>query len=221
MYFIFFPIVFVLCVFILYILSRQDFVLLRQNISLAQIFDSAILGLISALVTGRVFHIINNFNFELLHIIKFFHLLKFPGISTLGFFLGGGIALALLFRKKKGLSRIYDIFTIAFFPAYSFSVITKHYPPAFFLLPFILLFLSIIIFVFFIRSHNRYILRDGSIGIIFILILCFENFFLQSITSGRVNLFLDYSFYQLLSVPIALISLILLFLNQKRIYKSK
>ncbi len=221
MYFIFFAVVIVICVFILFILSRQDFVLLRQNISLAQIFDSLVFALIIALVTGRIFYIINNFDFELVHIIRFFHLLKFPGISTLGFFLGGTVSLAFLFRKKKGLARIYDIFTISFLPVYSFALITKGYPNVFFFLPPILLLFLIFIFAFFIISHNKYFLRDGSVGIIFILILCLENFFLQFINLDRGNFFMSLSFSQLLSVPISGISLLLLFLNQKRVYKNK
>src|SRR3989344_825223 len=114
-----------ICFFALFLFSKQDFVLLRQNISLSEIFDAAIIVFLLALLAGRIFYILDTFNFQLLHLVKFFYLTKFPGISTLGFFFGAAGGVLLLFRNKKGLRRIYDIFSISFFPLFGFFVFTQ------------------------------------------------------------------------------------------------
>src|SRR3990167_55796 len=99
--------------FILYLVSRQDFVLLRKNISLSQMFDAAIIAFVIAFFSSRLLYILNSQDFSLFHIIKFFHLIKFPGLSLLGLFLGGAFALYVIFRKRRALGRLYDIFTIS------------------------------------------------------------------------------------------------------------
>ena len=159
------------CFFLLYTTSKQDFVLLRQNISLAEVFDLSIATFIIAFLFGRVLYIINDFKFELMGFLSFFHLLKFPGLSPLGFFIGAGLSIFLFFRKKKGLGRIYDIFTISFLPLYLFFVMTQSYPAKYAYLPFTFLFIYLLLFVFSIRSHQKYILKDGSISLIFLLLI--------------------------------------------------
>src|SRR3990172_2074219 len=116
------------CFFLLYILCRQDFVLLRQNISLSQILDTAIITIAFAFITGRLLFLINNLEFSLLHVIRFLHFIKFPGVSPLGFFLGAALAVWFLMRQRKGILRIFDIFSISFLPLYSLSLILKSYP---------------------------------------------------------------------------------------------
>lgn len=216
MFYIFLLLTIFISILILFILSRQDFVLLRQNISLPQIFDSLMATLVAALLFGRIFYIADTLNTDLVHIIRFFHLLKFPGISSLGFFLGGAFMLGILFRKKKALARIYDIFTISFLPLYILEQGVKDYSSLY--INIILVSVLIVVFIFFVKSHYKYILRDGSISIILIFILCLENlFFLLFGQGGKGNLFLSLSFNELLSLPLALFSLIVLFLNQKKI----
>ncbi len=148
------------CFFLLFLLSKQDFVLLRQNISLSEMFDAAIVVFLFALLSGRVFYILDTFNFELLHALRFFYITRFPGVSMLGFFLGGALAVRFLFRNKKGLRRIYDIFGISFLPLFAFFVLAQGHKNIIYSVVTILIIL--VSFVFFLRSHQKYILKDGS-----------------------------------------------------------
>ena len=206
------PILF-LCFFLLFIFSKHDFVLLRQNISLSEIFDRAVIGLLFALVIGRLIFIVNDLNFSLLHVFRFFHLIKFPGISMLGFFVGGILIVYLLFRKKKGLGRIYDIFSLSFFPLFLFFLVTQGRA-----LPIVLITSAIAVLLFlyyiFVTSHHKYILRDGGISLILLLIICISVFALQALTSSTRAIVLGLSFAQILSVPIALATLVFIFTNQ-------
>ena len=69
-----------ICFFLLFLFSKQDFVLLRQNISLSEMFDAAIVIFLFAILTGRIFYVLDSFNFELLHALRFFYITRFPGI---------------------------------------------------------------------------------------------------------------------------------------------
>lgn len=204
--------------FILYILSKHDFVLVRKNISLAQIFDLAFVALFFAFIAGRSIYVLDYSQFNFFHFVRFFHLIKFSGISMLGFFIGGAVAVYFLFKNKKSLSRTFDIFSLAFFPAFIFNVLTHQYPANFFYIPIILSIILIVIFIALLRSHNRYYLFDGSISYFFLILVAFENFVIQLLDLKR-SVFIIFSASQYLSVIIFIFALTALILNQK-IFKN-
>ena len=203
------------CVFILYILSKSDFVLLRQNISLSEIFDALFITFISAYLVGRTFDMINRLESNLLSILLFFHIFKYPGISLLGLFLGGGVSLYLIFMKKKGAGRISDIFAISFFPLFAVNLFFEKYSPALFFLPYILFFFSIVFFIFLTSSHNKYTLRDGSISLIFVLLLAFTTFIFEYFSKSP-PMILSLSFLQIVSLVATPSALFALVVNQRK-----
>lgn len=208
------PIVF-LCFFLLYIFSKQDFVLLRQNISLSEIFDLSALTLISGFLIGRIFYIINVFNFQLFNILQFFHMFRYPGISSIGFFSGGAFAIYLLFRSQKGLSRIYDIFSLSFFPFYVFIISLEFLEKQLWYLLIPVLLLSLIYFIFSVKSHSKYILRDGGISIIFYIFISLITLASQFILKSGHIIFINLTFVQIISIPLTIASCIALYLNQR------
>lgn len=212
---LFFLIGFLICIFLLYLFSKQDFVLLRQNISLSQIFDSGAIALFLGFIFGRIFYVLNNFDFSLLNIFKFFHIFLFPGISFLGLFLGLFVALLFSFRKQKMTSRIYDIFTISFMPLFILNSALRAYPSQFPYVGFFIPVFLIVVFVFFIQAHNRYVLSDGSIFLIFIFLVATDTALSQFLNSERFLIIGSFSFLQAASVSLIILSLILFLLNQK------
>ena len=210
--------VLIVCFFLLYILCRQDFVLLRQNISLSQNLDTAIITIAFAFITGRLLFLINNLEFSLLHTIRFFHFIKFPGISPLGFSLGGALALWLLLKSKKGIFRIFDIFSISFLPLYLFSLIFKSYPGATAIIfPIIAIALALILFVIFLKSHYKYIMKDGSIFLILLLIISIDTLLYEYINPNKYIILFDLSTSQILSIIVASSSIVFLFINQRKL----
>jgi len=208
------PVIF-LCFFLLYMFSKQDFVLLRQNISLSEIFDLSALTLITGFIFGRIFYILNVFNFQLFNILQFFHLFRFPGISNLGFFTGGAIAIYMLFRNQKGMSRIFDIFSLSFFPLFVFIILVEFIEKHSWYLLGAVLTISVISFIFFIKSHSRYILRDGGISIIFYIYLALITLISQFLLKNGYMIFLHLDFSQIISIPIVIASCVALYFNQK------
>lgn len=214
----FFLSIFILIVsfFILYLFSKHDFVLLRQNISLAQIFDSAIIVILVSFAFGRIFYFLNAGEFDILFSLGLIHFFNYPGFSILGFIIGAAVALGYIFRKKKGLGRINDIFTISTFPLFLFILVISSLKINNIYLPIVLIVIGIAVFAFFIKSHNKYILRDGSISYIYFFLVCLGSFFLQVFDKQKFELFFSFSSLQILSALLAIVSLGMLFLNQAR-----
>lgn len=215
-----FTIAFVLSFFILYMLSKHDFVLLRQNISLSQVFDAAAISLISAFLMSRVLFVVNNFKTELLSFLRFFHIAKYPGLSFFGFIAGGALCIYLIFMRRKGLGRIADIFSISFFPLFAASILVESIKGQFYYLPYALFFVSLLIFAFFVRSHQKYILKDGSVALIFMLLTCIQTAAYQYFLASKSAVILTFSTLFIISVVAAFPILIELFLNQRK-KKSK
>lgn len=217
MEFVFIIVAFVVCFFLLYILCRQDFVLLRQNISLSQILDTAAIAITFAFITGRLLFLINNSELALLHTIRFFHFVKYPGISPLGFFLGGAFALWFLMRDKKGILRIFDIFSISFLPLYILSLILRSYPSQIAIFfPAIATIFMVTLFIFFLKSHHMYILRDGSISLMLLLIVSIDTLLYEYLNMDRFIILFDLSPGQLLGIILAASSIVFILINQKK-----
>lgn len=211
-----FTVVFIFCLFLLYLFCRHDFVLLRQNISPSQMFDALAVALVSAFILGRVFYVVNNFKTELLSFLRFFHVFKYPGISGFGFLIGAALGLYLIFMKKKGIGRICDIFTLSFFPLFATGILFDETTKQFFFLPILFFVLSIFLFIFLVRSHNKYYLRDGSISLIFFLFICIQTAIFQYITAKSNAVIFQLSILGILSLLAIPLILFNLYLNQRR-----
>ncbi len=205
-----FIILFVLCFFLLYIFSKHDFVLLRQNISLSQIFDAASVSLVSAFIFGRVLYVVNNFKSELLSVLRFFHIVKYPGISMFGFMAGAALCFYLIFMKKKGIGRIGDIFAVSFYPLFAFGILFEgSIKPS--ILPILFFIFSIPYYIFLIRCHQKYVLRDGNVSFLFFLILCVQTFLFQYFSVSKNAIFSSFTLLEIISavaIPAVLVGFV-------------
>jgi prolipoprotein diacylglyceryltransferase len=110
--------------FVLHILSREDWVLMRKNVTLEQLFNIAILTCIAGLFFARIFYIVFNPHWKYLNLLVFFLVPYFPGLS-----LSGGIVGALLFLvyysklKKFPFERVADLLSIVLLLAFPVGLI--------------------------------------------------------------------------------------------------
>lgn len=104
---------FILFLYYIYKLVKDDYVFIRKNISLEQIFDITFIVSWISLFFARVFYFI--FNPQVSHNIIFnFFSTNIPGLSLFGGFIGGAGALFLIGKYKKiPLGRLFDFFTLA------------------------------------------------------------------------------------------------------------
>lgn len=206
--------------FILFVLSNNDFVLLRKSVTTVMMYDLAFLSIIFAFVFSRLFYIIDAQSFELIHFLKFFYFMKYEGLSLFGFFLGGVIAVSLFFRGKEALSRMYDIFLLSFFPVYIAAATLREYPENLFFARVGVLVLLIILFFAFLRFHNRYSVRDGSVALLFILLISLESLGTGFFEPG-VDLVAGLSLTQIISILAFIISGVLFIVNQRYFRKGR
>lgn len=216
---LFIPFVF-MSLFILYSLAASDFVLQRKNISPSKIFDMAAVTGILMFILGRIFFIIDGARYDFLSFIPFFHVLRYPGLSIVGVFAGLTLGVFLLFRDKKTLPRIWDIFSLSFFSIYLYFLIIRNYPGQLALLRLILPLIFIFIYFFLIRFHKNYSIRDGSIILIGAVLISLDNILSHFYIHNKV-FFAVFSFSGWVSVVGIIFCVILLLINENIINTRK
>lgn len=100
--------------FIIYLLSRDDYSLLRKNISLDSVFNLAFLVLFGSLFFSRVFFILFHWKPIYENPLVFLLISSYSGLSFPGSIVGGMIILsALSLKKKLPTGRLFDIFSLS------------------------------------------------------------------------------------------------------------
>lgn len=177
-----------LSLFLVFSLSRQDFVILRKNITLPKIFDEVFKSFFIGVIVARLIHIINSGEYFLFNPLAFFHFFVHPGFSILGFYMGFVLSIVFFFRKTKIVSRFLDIIMISVFPL----LILHSFFVTYFNNRYIdvgISLLLVILFFIFLRIGKNYKLRDGNVG--FIIIMCISLFIFLS-RFGSENVFITF-----------------------------
>src|SRR5205085_1816494 len=112
---------FILFLYYLYKLVKDDYVFIRKNVSLEQIFDIAFLVLGASFFFARFFYLLFHFDYHQNPFILFFT----PGKGSFSFFglvVGSITTLYLIGKYKKiPLGRLFDFFTLALVVAMPFG----------------------------------------------------------------------------------------------------
>ena len=205
--------------FILYAVSRHDFVLLRQSISLRQVYDNVFLSLFAFFVSARVFFAIYQNSLDVLNPLRFLYLTKHWGILPYAGFLGMILSLVFLFRKKKNKLRILDIYFLSFSPVILLDVVLQSNTGTLIFIKVISVIVLISFYGWFIRIHNKFTTKDGFIT------------FMTSITYSLVMLAFSFASYGIFSqkylwfngllICVTLISTVFLILVQRDTFNKQ
>ncbi len=215
---------FIVFLFCLFVLSKDDFLFLKKNITIEQVFNIAFVAGLVGLFSARIFYVVFNFAPGFLNPLVFFLFPYFPGLSILGAIIGIGFTV-FVFSKggKTPVFHVLDFFSIAFLAAASFGfflsgmrAVVEKDPQL--VLKLILPSAYITTFIFFVRFflHWRRIgeLQEGSISLLFFVFFSFFQFTynLAKATSGVAKATLGIENYLL--IPIFLISLAFFIKNE-------
>lgn len=228
MYLLLVPIFFVF-LFCLYVLSHDDFVFLRKNISLEQIFNIALLSIAAGFFGARFVYVTSHFNPQFLNPLVFLLFPYFPGLS-----LTGGVLSSILFivfysiRHKISTGRLLDfvscsaLISIAFgfflFTFFDFFA-KKHTEILNITIAFMYIILSFVFLVYLLPKLRSGELQEGSIGLLFLLSFSLISFIIEIIhKTNKVVVFL--SIEGIISIVIFLISLVL-FIKQEKLFKLR
>jgi hypothetical protein len=152
-----------LSLFVLYAVSRHDFVLLRQSISLRQVYDNVFISLFVFFIVSRLFYALYIQRIQLLNPLNFFYLTKYWGILPYAGLAGVIICLLFLFRKKKNKFRILDIYFISFSPVILLDVLLYSNHGVLLLIKVVSVLVLLSFYGWFIKIHNKFSTKDGFI----------------------------------------------------------
>lgn len=201
-----------LCFFVLYVISRHDFVLLRQSISLRQVFDKAFIALLISFLFARVFYALYNLKPDILNPLRFLYLTKYPGVLLPAGIVGGLLAILVLYRKKKNKLRILDITMISFFPIMLLDTLLKPNDGISFIIKAISFFVLLVFYIWFVKIHNQFTTKDGFILFLSLLIYALVSLALSFANDGVFKF--PHVFFQGANISMVLISSVFLILIQ-------
>lgn len=186
----------VIFLFTLYTLSRDDFVFIRKNITLEEIFNISFLVLPFIFFFSRLLFVLLNFDNKYLNPLAFLAIWYYSGLSLLGTIIGLIIGLILLCALKKiaVVGRVLDVFSLSLFSALVFGVKTIgliKFWGKWIVFGKELLFAVLFIFVFIllIRFFLKEKFKDGSLMLLLVLAFCILTFMQKAIGYGK-NLFM-------------------------------
>lgn len=218
-YIVILPLLFI-CLFTIYELCKDDFLLIRRDVKLSLIFNYILLSFFVAFITARIVFIIDSNKTFLINPLLFFHLINYGGLSIFGGFLGGVFSLLVMFSEKKIAGRMLDISSLAFYPFLLPYIFLKPFSDFPLLLKFIAVLLLIVIFNVLLRFHKEYSLKDGSIFLYVFILFSSLNIFYGFFNPHYV-IFWKLSFSQFLSIFWILFSLIMFILRTRDYFFKK
>jgi len=120
--------VILLCFFIflfaLFVLTRDDFVLIRKDVTLDVVFNISFVAFAVSLTSSRILYVILNPSSDFLNPLVFLLFPYFPGLSLLGAVAGGVLFLVIICKQLKlPIGRLIDYFSISFLSSLPIGII--------------------------------------------------------------------------------------------------
>jgi hypothetical protein len=210
---------FFLFLFIVYYLSRDDFVLTRKDIHISKVFSLAVLTGLIALFSARFVFALSYPTTILLNPLGFLAFYYYAGLSLVGAIMGSEIFIyAYCQYKKMPAGKIFDLFILSFIGVLPFGIIGNfiiHFGKVGFFEN-ILFICSIILLLVFGKIiypfSTKGEIKDGTLGFIFIAIFSALYFL--------TRLFLDLKDFSFINpenviLLLMLFSSLILLLNQE------
>jgi hypothetical protein len=204
-----------LSLFVLFVLSENDFILVRREITLPIMFNRMFLSMIAAFMIGRAVYALDTGEFYMFNPLVFFNFAKFQGFSVFGAFFGAVGAMLYLTRDRKALGRTLDIFSLSYFPYLLLYFLKNPISFQMILIKIVILIVLVVIFSTFLNSHRNYSLKDGSL--FFVVLITFAHFnILQNIYNFNSPIFLRFPLSDLVALFSILIGVLLLIKNEHK-----
>ena len=207
---------FIVFLYVLYTLVKDDFVINRKNISIESIFNTAFLTAISALFFSRLFYVLIYPEPILFKVLGFFLFPYFPGLSLIGAALGGLIFFLPYLRNKNiPMGKAIDIFALSFLSALPVGylgliILTGNSIRSMFL--FIIYVLTLIVsakLIFPLSLRGK--LKDGLFGVAFISFLSLFNLLASFLNKKPYIIF---NVENILFLAILILSLLFIFYKE-------
>lgn len=212
---------FIIFSFIAYILSKDDFVILRSNTPLEKILNAAYISVFFSLFSARLFYVLSNPKPVFLNPLGFLLFPYFPGLSLISGLLGGYVISFLILKSwNLPIGKILDIFSMGFLVSFpvgfllaNISSIQK-FSVVFYISSFLYIVLLFVFARFIFRLSLSGKLKDGSLSVLFMFSFSLLYLLSRILISFGKNIF---NFENFLSFLIFLIFLGLFLQKEKMI----
>ena len=218
---------FFIFLFVSYGLSKDDYLLLKKNINVDQVFDMGFVLAVVALLFSRLIFVAMHPNPGYFNPFIFLGIPYYPGLSLSGGGVGGVLFLLFLCKYQKlPMGRLLDFFSISFLSALPVGIIGYILvlrQNLFTISPISLVLAYIVLFIVFIKILLSLLLsgrlKDGTIGLIFLI--CFAIISLVGNFIGRVGNLLNLGLEDLILIIALYASTVFLFRQEKLLTKIK
>ncbi len=164
----------------IFILAKDDFILLRKNVTLEHLFNLTFITLIIGIIFARIFYVLGHLNPKYLDPLVLILFPYFPGLSLIGGIVGGVSFIAFRSLKRRiPFGRIFDIFSLSFFfvvpvGIFLITIADLIILKKFFIFSPVNIVLCLLVFAlsFWLFAKNK--LQDGSMG--YICFIIFSSF---------------------------------------------
>lgn len=170
---------FLIFLFSLYVLSHEDFVLLRKNIHMDQLFNLAFLTGFIGLFSARIVYVAFHFSPNYLNPLVFFVFPYFPGLSLTGGIIGGAVFVLLYTaRHKIPTRRVLDYFAFSLIWALTVGsaiditaqiIARKKITTLVFSEPALYGIMGVSFLAFLLSRQRKAELKDGTVSLLFLL----------------------------------------------------
>lgn len=215
---------FLVFLFGVFVLSKDDFVLLRKNVSLEELFNIGIVAGIVGVIVSRLGFVLGSPHIMYLNPLVFLALPYFPGLS-LSFGIVGGFLYIFLYtmKKKFPIKRIFDVMITAFAGSMSigsllsfvvFFAVDRKMQFVFLVEFFVYLVLLSFLSWLFTKSKTR----DGDTSIVGMFFICFTQIVFLLFLRG-INFYMHIGFDDVVFLA-ELVVVGILFVNTSRKLKK-
>lgn len=174
--------------------AKDNFILLRKNVTLEQIFNMTFLCFFFGVFVSRIFYVLENPNTKYFNPLVLLMFPYFPGLSFAGGIAGGFILLFYLSKKKKQpFWNIFDICSLSFIITEAIGILLVFVVNAITLRSISLVLLiggiiSIVLFIIMTIVFSKNILKDGSTGFFALVIIISHQLIMRVFLKGRIAL---------------------------------
>lgn len=207
-----------ICLFILYAISRHDFVFLRQNINLRKVFDNAFIIMLTSFLASRIAYVYYSEKLDLLNPFKFFYISKYWGVIPFLGFIFMGLTIYILFRKKKNILRVFDIYLISFSPLILLDILLQNNSGISLYIKGISAVVLSAFYFWFVKINNKFALKDGFMTSIIYITYALVSLAFSFSSVGFLNF--KYLWFQIiLGISLLFFSVMLVLVQKESVNK--
>jgi hypothetical protein len=215
-----------LFLFFLYRLGKEDFILIRKNIALEQLFNITLVTTLVGLFFGRLAYVVFHFNTTYLNPLKFFIVPYFPGLIFPAVVIGGYAYIWYLSQLRRlPTGRIIDFYAVAIAGVMPLLTLAQLFLPTTQLVLQLIIagvwLLTFLLVRFLLLPRvGKGEIKDGTLGLLYISVLSTIDF-LQDAFLHTKGFFSFLQFEDVLYLATLLTVIVILYLQEFRQPRKK